>query len=81
MEEKLDEVPISVYIEIDKDNNIIKIFSSDFEKPTNTSIKIDEGFGYKFRHAQSQYFDKPLINESGYYNYRYNHLLNKVFEN
>lgn len=60
-----------VYIEIDKDNNIIKVFSSDFEKPQITSILIDSGLGDKFRHAQSQYFDKPLINEDATYNYKY----------
>jgi hypothetical protein len=65
------EEPTKVYIEIDKSNNIIKIFSSDFKQPKDTSIKIDEGFGDKFRHAQSQYFDKPLINEDGEYCYAY----------
>lgn len=73
MEELIDfiEYPIRVYVEIDKDKNIIKVFSSDFEEPTDTSIKIDEGVGDKFRHAQSQYFDKPLMNEDGTYNYKY----------
>ena len=33
------EEPTRVYIEIDKDNNIIKVFSSDFEKP--------KGFRYR----------------------------------
>lgn len=65
------EEPVKVYVETDKDNNIIKVFSSDFEEPNSTSIKIDEGFGDKYRHAQSQYFDKPLINEDGSYNYKY----------
>lgn len=60
-----------VYIEIDKDNNIIKVFSSDFEKPKTTSILIDSGLGDKFRHAQSQYFSMPLMNENGTYNYKY----------
>ena len=63
--------PVKVYIEIDRDNNIVKVFSSDFEQPTSTSIKIDEGFGDKYRHAQSQYFDKPLMNDNGNYNYTY----------
>ena len=65
------ENPREVYIEIDHQNNIIKVFSSAFEKPTATSIKIDEGFGIKYRHAQNNYFDKPLINEYGQYNYKY----------
>ena len=65
------EEPTRVYIEIDKDNNIIKVFSNDFEQPKETSIEIDKGCGDKFRHAQSQYFDKPLMNENGTYNYTY----------
>lgn len=73
MEEVIEfiEQPVKVYVEVDKDNNIVKVFSSDFEEPTYTSIKIDEGFGDKFRHAQSQYFDNPLMNDDGSYNYSY----------
>lgn len=74
-----EEQPVKVYIEIDNDNNIVKVFSSDFEKPTNTSIKIDEGFGDKFRHAQSHYFDKPLMNDDGSYNYAF--IGGKIVEN
>jgi hypothetical protein len=65
------EEPTRVYIEINKDNNIIKVFSSDFEKPRATSILIDSGLGDKFRHAQTQYLTKPLMNENGTYNYKY----------
>lgn len=65
------EEPIRVYVEVNKDNNIVKVFSSDFEQPTEISIKIDKGFGDKFRHAQNQYFDKPLISDDGSYNYLY----------
>ena len=74
-----EEQPVKVYVEVDKDNNIIKVFSSDFEDPTETSIKIDEGFGDKFRHAQSQYFEKPLMNDDGTYNYKFEN--NKVIDN
>lgn len=65
------EEPTRVYVEVNQDNNIVKVFSSDFEQPTATSIKINEGFGDRFRHAQSQYFDKPLINDDGGYNYAF----------
>ena len=78
-QEVVPELLISVYIEVDKYNNIIRVFSSDFEEPTLTSIKIDEGIGDKYRHAQSQYFEKPLINEDGTYNYSYKN--NKVVIN
>lgn len=62
---------IKVYIETDKDKNIIKVFSDAFEDPINSSILIDSGFGDKYRHAQSQYFDKPLMNEEFQFNYKY----------
>lgn len=73
------EYPVNVYVEIDKDNNIIKVFSSDFEKPQSTSIKIDEGFGDKYAHAQSQYFEKNIISENGKYTYSY--IENKIVKN
>lgn len=60
-----------VYIETDENNHIIKVFSSDFREPTATSILIDEGNGDKYRHAQSQYFDKPLRTQNGDYIYEY----------
>jgi hypothetical protein len=75
--EILQEVPTEVFIEINENNEIIKIFSTDFEQPKQTSIKIDEGFGDRYRHAQSQYFEKPLVNEVGAYNYKY---INKKVE-
>lgn len=59
-----------VYIKIDSNNNIIDVKSDVFLKDTKNWIEIDEGFGDKFAHAQSQYFDKPLI-ENGKYNYQY----------
>lgn len=62
---------IGVYVEINEKKQIIKVFSDLFEQPTPTSIKIDEGFGDKFAHAQSQYFAKPISDENGIYNYAY----------
>lgn len=62
---------IGVYVEINEKNQITKVFSDLFEQPTPTSIKIDEGFGDKFAHAQSQYFTKPIADENGIYNYTY----------
>lgn len=73
------EIKTKVYIEINENNEIIKIFSSDFEEPKKESLFIDEGIGDKYRHAQSQYFDKPLINEDGHYNYKY--VGKKIIEN
>ncbi len=62
---------ISVYIETNEEGYVTKIFSSIFEQPTKKSIKIDEGYGDKYAHAQSMYLEKTLYDEIGKYRYRY----------
>lgn len=62
---------IKVYIKLNKFNEIIAVGSSIFIKDFANWIEIDKGFGDRYAHAQSQYFDKPLINEDGSYNYQY----------
>lgn len=69
--EEIIEQPIKVYVRINANNEIIEVGSSIFIKDLNGWIEIDEGFGDKYSHAQSQYFDKPLMNEDGTYNYKY----------
>lgn len=59
----------SVYIKINEDNKIIAINSSAFIKKPLDWIKIDEGIGDKFLHAQNNYLDFPLIDENGNYCY------------
>lgn len=70
MEEMINR-PIKVYVKVNENKEIINVGSSIFIEDTTGWIEIDEGFGDKFAHAQSQYFDKPLINEDGGYNYKY----------
>ena len=65
------EQPIKVYIKINSNNEIVDINSEIFIKDLTNWIYIDEGYGDKYAHAQSQYFDKPLINEDGQFNYKY----------
>ncbi len=62
---------ISVYIKVDYSNHIIEVGSDIFITDLSNWIKIDEGMGDKYAHAQSQYFDKPLIDDFGVYNYRF----------
>ena len=69
--EEIKEQPIKVYVRINANNEIIDVGSSIFIKDLTGWIEIDRGFGDKYAHAQSQYFDKPLINEDGTYNYKY----------
>lgn len=65
------EQPIKVYIKVNSNNEIIDINSEIFIKDFTDWIEIDSGNGDKYAHAQSQYFDKSLINESDKYNYKY----------
>ena len=69
--EEMIEKPIKVYIKINYNNEIIAVGSSIFIKDLTDWIEIDSGFGDKYAHAQSQYFEEPLINENGIYNYKY----------
>ena len=69
MEEYIEQ-PIGVYVRVNENREIVEVNSNIFIKDLTGWIKIDEGFGDKFAHAQSQYFDKPLINEDGSYNYK-----------
>ena len=65
------EQPIKVYIKVNDNNEIIDIVSSVFIQDTTSWIEADSGFGDKYAHSQSQYFDKPLINDNGEYVYKY----------
>ncbi len=70
MEEYFNE-SIKVYIKVNEKNDITRIGSSIFLNDVSGWIKIDEGYGDKFAHAQSQYFDKPLQSENGKFNFKY----------
>lgn len=70
MEEQFEQ-PIKVYIKINENNEIIEVGSSIFIEDLTGWIEIDSSNGDKYAHAQSQYFDKPLINDDGKYNYKY----------
>ena len=62
---------IGVYIKANADGYITEVGSDIFIKDFTGWTKIDEGNGDKYAHAQSQYFEKPLINDNGAYNYKY----------
>ena len=67
----MEEQPIKVYIKVNSNNEVVDINSEIFINDLTNWIEIDSGFGDKYAHAQSQYFDKSLINEEGKYNYKY----------
>lgn len=66
----MEDYKIGVYVRTDSQNNIIEINSDIFIRDLTGWIKIDEGQGDRYAHAQSQYFDKPLVDDNGNYNYK-----------
>ena len=64
------EQPIGVYVKTNTEGYITEIGSDIFIKDLTGWKKIDEGYGDRYAHAQSQYFDKPLVNDDGTYNYK-----------
>lgn len=66
------EKPIAVYVKVNENGFITEINSEIFIDNFDGWKKIDEGFGDRFAHAQSQYFDTPLVNEEGKYLHRLN---------
>ena len=67
--EIIEEEPIKVYVKVNTTNEITEVGSSVFIDDLTGWVEIDSGFGDKYAHAQSQYFDKPLMNDDGTYNY------------
>ena len=65
------EQPIKVYIRVNSNNEIIDINSEIFITDLTNWIEIDSGYGDKYAHAQSQYFDKSLVNEDGQFTFKY----------
>ena len=65
------EQPIGVYIKTNANGYITEVGSDIFIKDLTGWTKIDEGYGDKYAHAQSQYFGKPLVDEFGIYNYKF----------
>ncbi len=59
-----------VYIKTDTESNITAINSSAFLMDTTDWIRIDEGLGDKYHHAQGNYLEKGLMDENGCYNYK-----------
>lgn len=65
--ESSQEKPISVYVKVNEQGFVADVGSEIFISNFDGWVKIDEGFGDKYAHAQSQYFDSPLIDENGNY--------------
>lgn len=59
-----------VYVQINDADYITAIDSSDFLHDVADWVEIDRGTGDKYHHAQNNYFDRPIITESGIYRYK-----------
>ena len=62
---------IGVFVKVNEDGFVTDVGSDVFIKDLDGWLKIDEGLGDKFAHAQSLYFDEPLINEKGEYTQKF----------
>lgn len=61
---------ISVYVKTNANGVVIGINSSIFISDISGWIKIDEGIGDRFAHAQGSYLPKPLFDRYGRFNYK-----------
>jgi hypothetical protein len=59
-----------VYARPNENGYIIAVNSSEFLADTTGWVEIDRGYGDKYHHAQSGYFPKPIITDSGAYRYK-----------
>lgn len=59
-----------VYVRTDNDNRIISVNSSAFLNDPTDWIKIDEGYGDRYYHAQGNYFPYPILTEDGVFRYK-----------
>ena len=86
MEENYIEIPvietpkIKVYAKIDSNKVVKEINSSIFIRNPTDFIEIDEGYGDKYSHAQSQYLGIGLIDSKGRYNYKWDNKLIELTE-
>ena len=62
--------PYGVYIKTDEADRIIAINSDAFLPDLSGWVKIDEGHGDRFHHAQGNYLPGPLMDERGILRYK-----------
>jgi hypothetical protein len=61
--------PFGVLVRTDSKNRVTAINSSGFAEGSGW-MQIDEGYGDKYHHAQSNYLPMPLTDERGVYRYK-----------
>ena len=66
----MDMQPYIVYVRTDDAGRITAINSSAFLPDANGWVRIDNGYGDKYHHAQGNYFPQPIIDERGICRYK-----------
>lgn len=64
-------IPYKVLIKIDNASNVIAITSDAFADESDGWIRVDEGYGDKYHHAQNYYLSKNLTDMRGVYRYKF----------
>lgn len=59
------EAASTVLVRTDEQGRIVAIISSDFLEDTEGWLRIDEGYGIRYRHAQTQYLTGGLRDKNG----------------
>ena len=62
--------PHGVYVKTDDADRIIAINSDAFLPDVSGWVKIDEGYGDRYHHAQGNYFLMPIMDEQGAYRFK-----------
>lgn len=64
------EKPYSVYVKTDETGRIVAVNSDAFLSSLDGLVKIAEGYGDKYHHAQGNFFSLPLMDENGVFRYK-----------
>ena len=67
---ELEQAPYGVYVRVDETGRIVAINSDAFLPSTEGWVRIDEGYGDKYHHAQGNYLPAPLTDERGIRRYK-----------
>lgn len=59
-----------VYIKVDEKGRLVGINSSAFLDDTTGWLKIDEGTGDRYHHAQGNYLPRPIMTGDGVWRYK-----------
>ena len=66
----MDMKPYGVYVKVDAENCITAINSDAFMPSTDGWVRIDEGWGDRYHHAQGNYMPQPLYDNRNICRYK-----------